>query len=231
VFADLRTAEALIISSKARAIVQIVVALGARADPTPARNGLVETAVTRLSAGPTREMTLSYSRAAGDDPDACDLLSGEDVTALLAGPADGFVHHRAGLAENRIFLNNGKTTYFTETTCERALAPTGAVSFSLPPQVRFTLRSYRDAESAETTMRQKLDPHGSSFGPPTVLSKIGDDLGVVTAPVYDDREVVFRVGRYIGELDYRDGTESAESADVLAQRVTPVAQAIANRLS
>ncbi len=63
-----------------------------------------------------------------------------------------------------------------------------------------------------------------------VLPRIGDHPGVVRAPVFGDREVIFRVGRYIGELDYRDGTESAESPDVLAQRVTPVAQAIANRL-
>ncbi|HEU0086805.1 MAG TPA: hypothetical protein VFQ77_04020 [Pseudonocardiaceae bacterium] len=63
-----------------------------------------------------------------------------------------------------------------------------------------------------------------------VLPKIGDDPGAVTPPVYEDRKVVFRVGRYIGTLDYRDGTADAESPQVLAQRVAPVAQAIAPRL-
>lgn len=79
-------------------------------------------------------------------------------------------------------------------------------------------------------MRQELDPTGSAFGPPVVLPQIGEDLGAVTPPVYGDREVVFRVGRYIGQLDYRDGTENADAPEVLAQRVTPVAQAIADRL-
>lgn len=63
-----------------------------------------------------------------------------------------------------------------------------------------------------------------------VLATIGDDPGVVTAPVFGDRKVIFRVGRYIGELDYRDNTQSAEAPDVLAERATPVARAIVQRL-
>ena len=225
---DYRTAVALVLGPTA--IAKIVVGLEDNADPLPVLKELVETVVPHLSVPPAREMALSYSPSDLHGPDACDLLGEEDVKALLAGPSDGFARRRAALAEKQIFLNDGRATYFTETVCERALARTGAVSFSVPPNTRFTLRTYHDLESAEATMRQKLDPHGSSFGPPVVLPKIGDDAGVVTAPVLGDREVVFRVGRYVGELDYRDGTESAESPDVLAQRVTPVAQAIANRL-
>ncbi|HEX2300408.1 MAG TPA: hypothetical protein VHH34_18160 [Pseudonocardiaceae bacterium] len=52
----------------------------------------------------------------------------------------------------------------------------------------------------------------------------------MTAPVFGDRKVIFRVGRYIGELDYRDNTQSAEAPDVLAERATPVARAIVQRL-
>ncbi|MGH8573053.1 MAG: hypothetical protein ACREX8_10840, partial [Gammaproteobacteria bacterium] len=225
---DWRTAVALVLGPTV--IAKIVVGLDENADPVPVLKTLVEMVVSHLSAPPTREMALSYSPSDQHGPDACELLSAADVKALLGGPSDGFARRQAGLAENRIFLNNGKSTYFTETVCQRALARTGAVSFSVSPNARLALRTYHEVAAAETTMRQILDPHGSAFGPPVVLPQIGDDLGAVTPAVYGDRKVVFRVGRYIGELDYRDGTESVESPDVLAHRVTPVAHAIANRL-
>lgn len=225
-----RIAGAVIISSASQMMVKIDLNLKVPSDPTPILKRLVGSAVPRLSVPPAREMELSYSPSDGDGPDACDLLSAEDVTALVKGPADGFAHRMADLAEKRIYLNNGEQTYYTETICERVLASSSGPAELDGPQASFTLDTYHDAASAELTMRQKLDPHGSSFGPPVVLPTIGDDLGVVTAPVYGDRKVVFHVGRYIGELDYRDGTASAESPDVLAHRVTPVAQAIAHRL-
>ncbi len=225
---DYRTAVALVLGPTA--IAKIVVGLEDNADPVPILKTLIEMLVPHLSAPPTREMALSYSPSDLPGPDACDLLREENIKAMLGGPSDGFARRQASLAENRIFLNDGRTTYFTDTTCERGLARTGAVSFSVPPTARFTLRTYRDPAAAEATMRQVLDPQGSSFGPPVVLPRIGDHPGVVSAPVFGDREVIFRVGRYVGELDYRDGTESAESPEVLAQRVTPVAQAIADDL-
>lgn len=157
---DYRTAVALVLSPTT--IAKIVVGLEDKADPLPVLKGVVGTVVPHLSAPPTREMALSYSPSDLHGPDACQVLSEEDVKALLGGPSDGFVRRFADLAENRIFLNNGKTTYFTETVCERALARPDAVSFGIPPNARFTLRTYLELESAEATMRQKLDPHGSA---------------------------------------------------------------------
>lgn len=80
-------------------------------------------------------MALSYSPSDLNGPDACEILSEADVQALLSGPPEGFARRQADLAENRISLNDGKTTYFTATTCERALARTGDVSFGVSPKV------------------------------------------------------------------------------------------------
>ncbi|MGH3930539.1 MAG: hypothetical protein ACRDTF_11255 [Pseudonocardiaceae bacterium] len=199
-------------------------------DPIPILKGLIEVAAPRLSAPPTREMALSYTPSDRDEPEACEVLTAEDVQALLGGPPSGFAYRAATAAEQRIWLNNGEPTYFAQTTCERRLARAPGAILDPPFKAALTLRVYHDIESAEATMRQTLDPLGSSFGPPVVLPTIGDDPGAVTPPIYGDRKVAFRVGRYIAELDYRDGTENAESPDVLAQRVTPVAQAITHRL-
>lgn len=224
---DYRTAQALVLGPTA--VAKITVGLENNADPSPVLNGLVETVAPRLSAPPSREMELSYSPSGLDGPDACDVLRKEDIQALLGSPPTGFAIRRADLAENLLFLGDGTVTYFTSTTCEREPVSTGFLGHGRS-WVHFTLRTYHDTAHAEATMRQRLDPQGSSFGPPVVLPVIGDDPGAVTPPVLGDRKVVFRVGRHLGELDYRDDTESAESPEVLAERVPPVARAIANRL-
>ncbi|MGH3904572.1 MAG: hypothetical protein ACRDTE_10330 [Pseudonocardiaceae bacterium] len=121
---EYRTAVALVLGPTA--IAKIVVGLDENADPVPILKTLIEMVVPHLSAPPTREMALSYSPSDLPGPDACDLLREEDIKAVLGGPSDGFARRQASLAENRIFLNDGKTTYFTETTCERALARAGA---------------------------------------------------------------------------------------------------------
>ena|GEM_PF-4783127 len=189
--------------------------------------GFVDKVVPRLSEPPVREFALSYEAPYGGQPDPCELLTSADVETVFDVPAEGLVAREAIIADKQLLLNNGSKTFFTETICRRA--PSTNKSFSVG-EVRLSLDYYRDVNSAEALWQQLLNPEGSSYGPPVVLKKIGDDRARITPLIADDRRLEFRVGRYVVQLDLADKNVDEESPEVIEQRLVPVAEAIAKRL-
>jgi len=208
------------------AIVEVSVTGRAPRDYEMLVRELVDKVVPRLSQPQAREFALSYGGSYGQ-PDPCELLTASDVEAVLGAPAEGFVNRQALVADNPLSLDNGRSIFYTETICLRSVARRDLFSQG---EVRLSLFTYHDVDSAEALMQQKLDPESSSFGPPVVLEQIGDDRGRITPPIMGDRSLEFRVGRHLVQLNFSDSNVDAESPSVLEQRLVPVAGAIAERL-
>src|SRR2546421_4116880 len=193
---------------------------------------LVDVTVANLQCGPTGPASFAY----GDGPyqgfpDPCTLFTRADFHQLFGVDDVGRVS-RALTAGDQPLTEDGKVTarYIRITCSRKAMGNTFADDNAPGLEVEFQV--FPDAEQAARMEFARCDPRSSAnpFGPPLAIpTKIGDGRVCMPNEGRPNRRLAFRAGRTIVLLHnwlYSDATD----LNVLASKLTPLAQTLAGRL-
>lgn len=199
--------------------------------PEQVANEIAKHAVASLSKGPTAPTQHQYDAPYDDVPDPCEVVSAETFQQAYGEPASGYVEatYYAGDAEFK--PDDGPKISRTETSCRRSnLVPSGSLSDDYQSvKVDFTI--YREDEWGKYG-DWPCDPKGSasSMTQPVALDmELGDGAVCFTNSGTGNKTLNFRVGKTaVQMLNYR--TEDAADPQQLAQKLEPMARAIAENL-
>lgn len=191
--------------------------------------------ISNLSKGPTAPAQYPYDEPYQDIPDPCQVVSAEAFRQSFKEPASGQIEAKYYAGEFQV-TNFGITSIPNiTTTCKRSnLVPSGETNSDYR-SVDVTFSHYRDEKWAKSDYKV-CDPNApsSDLRKPLALDmKIGDGPVCLTKkndPSNPHNLYNFRVSKTIVQMETsRDDPDNADPQK-LAQKLEPLAQAIAENL-